>query len=445
VVSRKVDPIEKEIEAALEPGRIIEYREARHFDDRLASVKKRIDRLIHRGGARRAIGLCEAFIAGCVEKAGEVNKSSSLRESFIEDLISTWIRARQAAETDPSETAEILLAWMDSDGYGLPSDLEATAVRSLDAKGLEAFFLLMRKRFDGELGRFRAGGGKNLLSPEARNLTRSAQRLKAICRVRLDAQGYLAVAEEVGIAVEDHEALARILREKGDFAEALSWVEGGLDLEKGAKGTLESLRIDLLIHLGRTDEAVARAWELYAKRPSRWSFRDFKEQIPRESWPGWREKAIGAMGNSPLEDAIDVYVAAEAVEPLASLVRRTEHGALEDVSHFTTEPAAKLLRRPHPDTSAKLERAMAFRILDAGKSKYYDAALENLERARKLYLKAGMDVEWDAIGVRIETAHRRKAGFLASFRQLVRGEAVRPTETFLEQAKKRFEKITRPG
>ena len=43
----------------------------------------------------------------------------------------------------------------------------------------------------------------------------------------------------------------------------------------------------------------------------------------------------------------------------------------------------------HPELAARLWRAQGMRIVDAKKSKYYDAALSNFERARNCYLRAG--------------------------------------------------------
>lgn len=45
--------------------------------------------------------------------------------------------------------------------------------------------------------------------------------------------------------------------------------------------------------------------------------------------------------------------------------------ALEGLSHYTTEPAAKRLAKLDPAVAAKLFRALGMRILNARKSKYY--------------------------------------------------------------------------
>ena len=83
---------------------------------------------------------------------------------------------------------------------------------------------------------------------------------------------------------------------------------------------------------------------------------------------------------------------------------------------------------------------MAMRILDAGKSKYYDAALEHLRAARDLYGKHGQDKAWQLILARVRQDHRRKQGFMASFEEIVAGGS-RPTiQSFEARAMSRWRK-----
>jgi len=50
---------------------------------------------------------------------------------------------------------------------------------------------------------------------------------------------------------------------------------------------------------------------------------------------------------------------------------------------------AKKLEGSHPLLAAKLRIAMALRTIDAKKSKYYEAALASLGKARKVFLREG--------------------------------------------------------
>ena len=78
------------------------------------------------------------------------------------------------------------------------------------------------------------------------------------------------------------------------------------------------------------------------------------------------------------------------------------------------------------------------RIVNAGKSSYYDAALDNLELARKCYMKSGLESEWEALVEEVRKRHYRKKGFMPGFEQIVSGYT---EPTFLERAKHRWQKI----
>jgi len=80
---------------------------------------------------------------------------------------------------------------------------------------------------------------------------------------------------------------------------------------------------------------------------------------------------------------------------LADLVRGCSDEALEGVSHYTTEPAAKRLEKNYPGLAARLWRAQGMRIVDAKKSKYYGVAISNFERARDCFQQAGLTTEWN--------------------------------------------------
>jgi hypothetical protein len=102
-------------------------------------------------------------------------------------------------------------------------------------------------------------------------------------------------------------------------------------------------------------------------------------------------------------------------------VRRSRNEALENVSHYATERAAKKLEKTHPDVAARLWCAQAMRVVNAKKSKYYGAALSNLERARRCFEMAGLPAAWQRVVEKVRSTHHRKTGFMASFEEIVAG------------------------
>jgi uncharacterized Zn finger protein len=112
-------------------------------------------------------------------------------------------------------------------------------------------------------------------------------------------------------------------------------------------------------------------------------------------------------------------------------------GARVPIIHYTTEPAAEKLDKSHSDGAAKLFQAMALRILNAGKSKYYDAALEHLDSARKCFETVGLGKSWDVLVAKIRNEHRRKWSFMPDFEALLSREALPERQSFLDRARER--------
>lgn len=138
-----------------------------------------------------------------------------------------------------------------------------------------------------------------------------------------------------------------------------------------------------------------------------------------------------------LQSFIELFAETNELQRLAKLVRDAADGALQGVSHYFTEPAAKKLAKAHPEAAARLWRSQGMRIVDAKKSKYYDAALSNFERARDCYERAGMVAEWEQTVRQVCAAHFRKSGFIGEFRKLAAGEKRNARPSFLELAKQR--------
>src|SRR5258707_15341266 len=110
------DPMERLIEAALQPGRYIGWDEGSAFASGLRQAEGEIARLAASDPAR-AVALYETFIAGCNERAEEVDDSDGDLGMFGGGLFCGWIKARQAAGADRGETAKLLLGGMDDDPY----------------------------------------------------------------------------------------------------------------------------------------------------------------------------------------------------------------------------------------------------------------------------------------------------------------------------------------
>jgi tetratricopeptide (TPR) repeat protein len=422
------DALEGAIEAALRPGQFIDWRMESTFTSDLHAIAAQIDRLVLTD-PERAVRIYESFLAGCYEKAEEIDDDGYFG-IFIDGLYCGWVKARQAAGADPDKTAGLLLDRMENDPYGYATDLERETLKVMNTESLAAFERAVKILFDAEAG-----------TDQTRH--RWGEVLRAIYGQQQNADAYVAVCRQTALSANDCLVLAGIHQvRKPD--EALAWVERGLLLDKkkpydsSASDGLAKLKRELLVRLGRPDVALAEAWAEFQKAPSKYRYEELMRFVPKAEVASWHAKALDAAEHGSLGSLIDLLVETQETERLIRCLREASDGTLEGLSHYVTEPAADFLAQTHPAVAAKLFRAMGLRILNAKKSKYYHEALENFEDAKNCYARAGLNHQWDAVVAQIRREHHRKVGFMPGFERLVAGRGPGQTLSYLDRARKRW-------
>lgn len=437
------DAIEREIETSLKPGVFVSDRDCYAFTNELDKVVARLAKLTESEPAR-AVALYEVFLAGCYQKIEEVDDSSAWFAQLVEELFCGWIKARQAAGADSGDTAARLLAWMDDDPYGFCFHLDQGAVRVLDKAGLAAFEGVIRERLD-DVAPGKAPSGE----PPTRAHEHEGQRWTDVLRTIYLAQNnlaaYLALADAAGLTAQDCYAVATLLLRRRKATEALSWVERGLAIAQkdphAVTGALEleRLRRELLTKLGRREEAIQTVWAAYQKAPSKYTYTDLIHLVPKAEREAWHKRALEVAEQADLATRMELFLETKELGRLAELVGSIDDQSLERLSHYTTEPAAQKLEKAHPYLAARLWRAQGMRIVNAKKSKYYDAALSNFECAMRCFSRAGQPSEWAKTVQKVRAEHHRKSGFLAGFEELVSGNGPSKLPSFLEHAKTQFQ------
>lgn len=428
------DPVLGAMEEALSPGSFVGWRDSSAFVAALEDVKGQIDALVDEGGApARAVDLYELFIAACHEKAEEVDDSDGGFGTFVGSLFLGWIRARQSAGAPPDETAATLLSWIDEDDFGFCNRLEESAVEALDRKGLSAYECAVRREW------LDSGSGKGNEADFRRRQAFNA--LRSIYAMRGDVAGYEEVCEEAGaLEPADCQKLAEICMRRRRPEDALAWIERGLSIEEsGARPRrsawgLPGMKRKVLKKLGRGEEALSSSWEAYCRRPTTYSYEDLMEFVPKADRGEWRRKALDIVDGAGLIERIPLLVKLKEWGRLSDLVQETSREDLMSLSHYTTQPAAENLGRKHPAAAAKLHVALGLRILVAKKSKYYDAALGHIEKARAFLLETSLGDEWEKLVTEIRSEHSRKSAFMPGFERIVEG---RREPTFMDRVRER--------
>jgi hypothetical protein len=433
--------MEKRIEAVIAPGRFISYNASFGFVTDLGAVERQIASLVSSEPAL-SVSLYETFIAACHEKAEEIDDSGGSLGQFVAELACGWVKARQAARGDASKTAARLVAWMDDDPYGFFFRVEQEVVKVFDKAGLAAFEKQIRTQFE--------GATVSLAPSEPSRRSVNAQRrrcgevLRTVYLMQKNVDAYFALGEKTGLTAQDCHALATMLGSRRKLSEALAWADRGLAIDQEnphgsmASHDLARLRRDLLVKMGRGNEARDAAWAEYLAFPSRYSYGDLMKYVPKAERRAWHEKAIDAAKGANLQSQIELLLETKETGRLVALVRESSDAAVETVSHHVTEPAARKLERMYPESAARLWCAQGMRIVKGKKSKYYEAALSNFERARRCFERAGQLADWQRIVSVVRSEHHRQTGFMSGFEKVVAGSGPSERPTFLKRAKARW-------
>jgi uncharacterized Zn finger protein len=237
--------------------------------------------------------------------------------------------------------------------------------------------------------------------------------------------------------------IARLYQEGDASAEALAWVDRGLQLDtgrySGAEFDLCWRKRTLLQAVGRVEAALAFASQEFHFSPSPYTYHTWLECAPESERAEWHSKAMRAIDGGALYTVIPLWPETHEIERLVARLRQAEDKELETLSHVTTEPAATRLTTSHPDVAAKLYRALGWRVLAAQKSKYYEVAVAHFAQAKLCYEQSGLDSEWQALVAAVRRTHGRKYSFMPAFQRIVADQAPPPQVSFLEHAQQRWQ------
>jgi tetratricopeptide (TPR) repeat protein len=442
---RKADALIQTVERALDPGRFVSYSASSEFVQGLEEVKGNLEALVEAGEVERAVHLYELFLAGCYEKAEEIDDSGGTLGQFFGELFVSWIKARQKAGYRPEETVNRILRWMENDDYGFCFDMEEEVATALDRDGGRLFRQHLESRFEEVFAPFAAEEPRHIHDyPAAVHM--AARVLKRSYVGRRNLSAYLTLCERTLPSPKDCENIAEILIAKKRPEDALGWVEKGQALENSqrwgnqAAYGLPAIRQKLLKRLGRGGEARELAWSAFREHPSLYGYRELMEYVPRKERRLWSEKALQHAECTDLAGFIEVGLELKAWDALSRRILAVSDEALEGVSHYVNEPVAKALARRHPLAAAKIHCALAMRIVVAGKSKYYTYALEHLEQAKKLYEKNGQEESWQSLVARLRQDHSRKHSLMGGFEAIVAGRPTSRSRSFEQRMRTKWKK-----
>jgi hypothetical protein len=120
----------KKIEYSLAFGHFISWREAHSFCEELEEVLNELEDFA-KENPKSALSVFEVFIAGCLEKANELDDSGGNLGMFMNDLFLKWTLCCEASKMSEKEYLQNLKHWMKVDEMGYCYDLENTVIPAL--------------------------------------------------------------------------------------------------------------------------------------------------------------------------------------------------------------------------------------------------------------------------------------------------------------------------
>jgi hypothetical protein len=361
---KKLDPLERSIERAMLPDQFIGYQYGSEFVGSLQRVKDQIDALAASEEAERAVNLYESMIAGCYEKADEIDDSDGYLGDFAESLFCAWIKARQAANADPEKTAQRIWKWMKKDEYGFCNKLEKEASRAFNRSGLKAFERIVRAEHDLEIS---ARMSKASSDDEPYYSPYTSTILRTIYQAQRNIKAYLEICGANHLTPLDCLSIAEIQEKQGRFSEALEWLDRGIDLEgRDPHSQTRSLdfkifRRKLFKRLDRDKEALESAWADFVAGPSIFAYDELFKYVRKTDREKWHERAINSAAKADPSDFMSICTRTKQLDRLAKFTSTASEKSLESISHYVTEPAAKSLMKNYPASAAALFRALGMR------------------------------------------------------------------------------------
>jgi len=443
--TRNTDRLVAEIEHALIPGKFIRYSETNGFVQELEKVQERLEAL-KPDASGRAVRLFEMFLSGCYVKIEECDDSNAYLSMFFHRLFCGWIKARQAMGLPADETVRQILKWKERDNYGFCHRIEPKLVKALDSDGSRLLIAHFHDLITAALPESMPGQVKAIFEYDNK-IRLPALSLKDIYLSTKSVAPYAALCDRLGLSPLDCERLAEMEIFHKHWAQALIWVEKGLALEptrnwrNESSHALAQLRPKILAKVGRREDALTAAWSEFEADPSEMGYEELMACVSKSEKTRWHEKAMNAATEGRLGEFMTLCIKTKEWNRLAARIHASTHTDLETVSHYDAEPAADGLAKRDNLAAAKLYRALAVRILNSKKSKYYDAALGHFESAHKLYMKAGNAAEWQALLRYIQTEHSRQTGILSGLGLIALGESSNEP-SFAKRAQARWREQT---
>ena len=222
-------------------------------------------------------------------------------------------------------------------------------------------------------------------------------------------------AEQLMATMEQALALAKILQEQGELEKALAIAKEGLLTKEGkCQAELGKWTGELAEQLEDTETilmAQKKAWEA---QPSLKDYQKLKE-LAGSDWSSLQKDLLDYLrsydGWYGPRAKVDIFLHEKLIDEAIVL--------LDNNSYLLAQNVLEKIRPYNPEWVIKKAISQAERIMNSGKAKYYQTAVDWLKQARQAYYQANNLQGWQKYYQKIKNVHGRKYKLMGLLKTLI--------------------------
>jgi len=378
---------------------------------------------IEAGDGNNALLILEAITDEYVKGWFNLDDSDGEASSFFYELGPAWTEALLSADLTPEERrewADKLAKWQNEiEDYGIDPVFDAAIAAALQGWDDPRLRNVLNggevRIWEGEPPPFAdelITARLEVLARQKRydeylNLAQAAGKTLSYLTMLVQL-GKVQEAFEEGMrrltAVGEALNLAQALQEQGAQEEAIRLAEHGLELagQGYTKASLARWLRDTARRAGKRELALKAAIIAVHEAPNLKDYFAVKE-LAADRWEEIRAKLLEHLSqiSYPIEGKVEIFLHEGLIDDAIATV-----GGSYDYDLIEKVVNAAIPTRP--EWAIQTSRKQAEAIMNAGKAKYYNRAIQWLEKARSAYIAAGREAEWQKYIESLLQRHARK-------------------------------------
>lgn len=222
--------------------------------------------------------------------------------------------------------------------------------------------------------------------------------------------------QQIGSA-DEAIAVAQALRERGELEHALQIAEVGLALGGQRKYNLAVWTSELAEGMGQIEQALRARVMAFQTYPTLVDYLKVQELAGETQWLTLRQDLLTTLQNQDnlffSEAKVDIFLHENLLDDAIATV--------DSLSSYQAELVQRVMDAAIPDRPDWVidnARRRAESIMDDGKAKYYQYAIDWLSKVRAAYLQSGQPQVWQAYHSKLLQTHARKYKLMAMLQRL---------------------------